>query len=150
MRAEDLELITQAARTAGERAQAARDQGLTTTAKADGTPVTNADLEVDALLKALLMAARPDYGWLSEETADDPARLARRRLFVVDPIDGTRAFIKDRPWWTVSIAVVEDGRPVAGVVHAPDVAETYQAATGGGARLNGAPIAPPDCAMPCG
>ena len=66
----------------------------------------------------MLGAARPDYGWLSEETADDPARLDRERLFVVDPIDGTRAFVKDRPWWAVSIAIVEAGRPIAGVIYA--------------------------------
>ncbi len=149
----DLELIGKAAKVAGERAQAVRHAGLSTTIKPDGTPVTNADLEVDALLKALLTSARPDYGWLSEETADDPARLGRRRLFVVDPIDGTSAYLKNRPWWSVSIAVVEAGRPTAGVVHAPDMAETYQALAGAGATRNGAPIAPSDataiegCAM---
>ncbi|MDR3512409.1 MAG: 3'(2'),5'-bisphosphate nucleotidase CysQ [Caulobacteraceae bacterium] len=137
---DDLELIRDAARAAGERALAVREAGLTTVSKSDGTPVTNADLEVDALLKDWLTRARPDYGWLSEETADDPSRLQRRRLFVVDPIDGTRAFLKGRPWWGVSIAVVEDGRPIAGVMRAPDVAETYEAVAGGGARLNGRPI----------
>jgi myo-inositol-1(or 4)-monophosphatase len=142
MNASDLALIRAAAIAAGEVAQAVRRKGLTTISKADGTPVTNADLEVDALLKDQLTRARPDYGWLSEETADDPIRLTRERLFVVDPIDGTRSYLKDRPWWAVSIAVVEAHRPVAGVVHAPDVAETYEAASGQGARLNGAPIAP--------
>jgi myo-inositol-1(or 4)-monophosphatase len=149
----DLDLIKSAARAAGELAQRLRRAGLTTVAKADGTPVTNADLEVDALLKDMLIRARPDYGWLSEETADDPARLGRRRLFVVDPIDGTRSYLKDKPWWAVSIAVVEAGRPTAGVVHAPDVEETYEAVAGGGALRNGQPIAASvtaaieDCAM---
>lgn len=142
MNAEDLALIEQAARAAGEVALAARQRGLTTVTKSDGTPVTNADMEVDALLRDALTAARPDYGWLSEETADDPARLERRRLFVVDPIDGTRSYLKDKPWWAVSIAVVEAGRPVAGVVHAPDVRETYAAIAGQGATLNGEAIAP--------
>jgi myo-inositol-1(or 4)-monophosphatase len=119
----------------------------------DNTPVTNADVAADALLHRRLQTARPDYGWLSEETADDPARLACRRLFVVDPIDGTRAFLNDKPWWSISIAVVEDQRPIAGVVFAPELDETYSAAVGGGATLNGAAIrtsgatALEDCAM---
>jgi myo-inositol-1(or 4)-monophosphatase len=73
---------------------------------------------------------------------DDPRRLAKRRLFVVDPIDGTRAFLNDKPWWAISIAVVEDARPVAGVVFAPELDETYAAVAGGGATLNGEPIRP--------
>jgi myo-inositol-1(or 4)-monophosphatase len=113
--------------------------------KTGNSPVTNADLAVDALLKAKLRAARPDYGWLSEETADDTARLSRERLFVVDPIDGTRAFLNERPWWAVSLAIVEGDRPVAGVVYAPEVGETYAAAAGQGATLNGAPIAASSC-----
>jgi myo-inositol-1(or 4)-monophosphatase len=138
---DDLELIRDAAREAGELANRLRTEGLQVEYKtADSTPITNADLAADAFLKERLLGARPDYGWLSEETADDPARLAKRRLFVVDPIDGTRAFLRDRPWWAVSIAVVEDHRPIAGVVFAPQVAETYAARAGAGATLNGAPI----------
>ncbi|MGH6998996.1 MAG: inositol monophosphatase family protein, partial [Phenylobacterium sp.] len=118
--AQDLELITQAAFEAGALALKLRSEGLETAYKEGDSPVTNADLATDALIKQMLMSARPDYGWLSEETADDPVRRSRRRLFVVDPIDGTRAFIKDRPWWAVSVAVVEDDKPIAGVVFAPD------------------------------
>jgi myo-inositol-1(or 4)-monophosphatase len=104
-------------------------------------------------LRTRLTAARPDYGWLSEETADNPARREQRRLFVVDPIDGTVAYMKGRPWWAVSIAVVEDGRPIAGVVHAPGLSETYLAEHAAGATLNGKRIEPSDvddledCAM---
>jgi myo-inositol-1(or 4)-monophosphatase len=140
--ASDLDLILKAAHEAGQLAVRLRQAGLTTETKSDDTPVSNADLAVDALLKEMLGAARPDYGWLSEETADDPARLERKRLFVVDPIDGTRAFVKNRPWWGVSIAVVENDRPLAGVIYAPDVAETYHAVVGQGAFRNGQPIAP--------
>lgn len=140
--ADDLELITQAALAAGKQAQAMREAGLTTTTKFDGTPVTDADVAVDQLLRTALCEARPDYGWLSEETADDPSRLQRRRVFVVDPIDGTRAFVRGRPWWVISIAVVEDGRPIVAAVYAPDVAETYLAVEGGGATLNGSAIHP--------
>ena len=138
--AQDLELICQAAFDAGALALKLRREGLETAYKEGDSPVTNADLATDALIKQILTSARPDYGWLSEETADNPSRRNHRRLFVVDPIDGTRAFIKDRPWWAVSIAVVEDDQPVAGVVFAPDLDETYTATAGGGAWLNGAPI----------
>jgi myo-inositol-1(or 4)-monophosphatase len=141
---DDLALILDAAHEAGALALTLRAEGLTTEFKAGDSPVTNADLACDAMLTERLRTARPDYGWLSEETADDPDRLARRRLFVVDPIDGTRAFIKARPWWAVSIAVVEDTRPVAGVVFAPQTAQTYAAAVGGGATLNGSAISASD------
>lgn len=138
----DLDLILEAAKEAGELALSARESGLKIWSKAGGSPVTDADLAVDTLLKTQLKAARPDYGWLSEETADDPARLATRRQFVVDPIDGTVAFMKSKPWFAVSIAVVENGQPIAGVVHAPALSETYAATLEGQATLNGAPIAP--------
>ncbi len=137
----DLDLIRAAALEAGALALDFLARGdIQVTAKTGGSPVSNADLAVDALLKSRLLAARPDYGWLSEETVDDHSRLSARRTFVVDPIDGTRAFIKGRPSWAVSIAVVEAGAPVAGVVHAAAMAETYEAAAGSGARLNGQAI----------
>jgi myo-inositol-1(or 4)-monophosphatase len=139
---DDLDLIVEAAKTAGDLALKRREEGLKVWTKPGDSPVTNADMEVDAFLARRLIGARPDYGWLSEETADDPVRLVKRRLFVVDPIDGTRAYAKGRPWFAVSIAVVEDGRPVAGVVHAPELEETFVASLGGGASLNGAPIRP--------
>ncbi|PVM72954.1 3'(2'),5'-bisphosphate nucleotidase CysQ [Caulobacter radicis] len=138
----DLDLILDAAREAGALALAARARGVKIWSKEGGSPVTDADLAVDALLKERLGAARPDYGWLSEETVDDPARLATARQFVVDPIDGTVAFMKDKPWFAVSVAVVENGRPIAGVVHAPALDETYAAMLGGGATLNGAALTP--------
>ena len=136
----DLDLIRAAAMDAGALALAERAKGVTVRSKPGGSPVTSADYAVDALLKDVLLTARPDYGWLSEETPDGPERLSRRRIFIVDPIDGTVAFMKDRPWWCVPIAVVEDGRVVAAVVHAPMLNETYTATAGGGAFLNGRPI----------
>lgn len=140
----DLDLILDAAREAGELALKARAGGLKIWSKDGGSPVTDADLAVDALLKDRLRTARPDYGWLSEETVDDPARLTTTRQFVVDPIDGTVAFMKNKPWFAVSVAVVENGRPIAGVVHAPALNETYSAVAGGGATLNGMAISPSD------
>jgi myo-inositol-1(or 4)-monophosphatase len=142
MSSADLELIREAALEAGELATSFLSKGkVKTWSKAGGSPVTNADLAVDRLLKRRLMQARPDYGWLSEETLDDKARLQARRVFVVDPIDGTIAFIKGRPYWAISIGVVEAGAPIAGVLHAPAVGETYEAAAGAGAWLNGQAIA---------
>jgi myo-inositol-1(or 4)-monophosphatase len=138
----DLDLIRAAALEAGRLALEARAEGLKVWSKPGGSPVTDADLAVDTLLKLRLKTARPSYGWLSEETVDDAARLELRRLFVVDPIDGTAAYVRHKPWFTVCVAVVEDGRPTAAVVHAPELGETYEAVAGGGAWLNGAPIAP--------
>lgn len=137
---QDLALLLDAALAAGALALRLRGAGLDIQYKVGDSPVTNADLACDALLTEHLRGVRPDYGWLSEETADDSDRMTRRRLFVVDPIDGTRAFLNDRPWWAVSVAVVEDDRPIAGVVFAPQTGEVFAAAVGAGATLNGQPI----------
>jgi myo-inositol-1(or 4)-monophosphatase len=134
---EDLELIRSAAREAGQMALDLRDAGLKVWSKSNASPVTDADLAVDAFLKERLLSARPDYGWLSEETADSPERLTKKRIFVVDPIDGTSAFMKNTPWWCTPIAVVEDGQPVAAAIYAPVMGEMFEATKGGGARLQG-------------
>jgi myo-inositol-1(or 4)-monophosphatase len=99
--------------------------------------VTEVDLAVDRLLKEFLTAVRPEYGWLSEETADNPVRLSKRTIFCVDPIDGTRAFIKRKPEFCTALAVVRDGAVAAGVVYNPILEELFEAAVGRGARLNG-------------
>jgi myo-inositol-1(or 4)-monophosphatase len=101
--------------------------------KAGNSPVSEADLAVDAFLKTRLLDARPDYGWLSEETADDPARLTRSRVFVVDPIDGTRAFLAGKVEWAISAAVVEAGAPVAAALLQPATDTLIVATRGGGA-----------------
>jgi myo-inositol-1(or 4)-monophosphatase len=107
-------------------------------------PVSEADIEVDAWLRDHLRGARPGYGWLSEETPDNPAERAAARVFIVDPIDGTRAYIGGEATWAHSLAVVENGRPTAAVVHLPARRKTYAAALGQGATLNGAPLAASD------
>ena len=109
--------------------------------KSPGNPVTAADLAVDAQLKGELLGARPDYGWLSEETADDPARLACRRAWVVDPIDGTRDFIRGRTGWAVSVALIEGNRAVMGVLAAPARGQVIVAVRARGATLNGLDLA---------
>ncbi len=139
-----LEEITDAARRAGEVALRDFRWGGRTSAqvyaKHGGSPVTTADLAVDRYLRERLGAAFPGDGWLSEETADDLSRLEMANLLVVDPIDGTRAFLTGDPRWAVSIAYIHDGRPIAGVIHAPALGQTYQAAIGCGARRDDAPI----------
>ncbi len=142
----DAALLAEAASEAGALALRLRREGITVKEKPDaGGPVTNADLAVDALLHERLTAARPDYGWLSEETPDlgarRAARLAARRVFIIDPIDGTRAFIDGRPEFALSLAVAEDGRVIAGVIALPALGAVYVAALGAGAMLNGAAIA---------
>ena len=140
----DLALIHAAVLAAGDLALSEREAGLKVWSKSGGSPVTSADHAVDGYLRDVLMAARPDYGWLSEETPDSTDRLSARRLFVVDPIDGTVAYMKGKPWWCIPIAVVEDGRPVAAVIHAPALNETFAATRGGGATLNGRTITASD------
>jgi myo-inositol-1(or 4)-monophosphatase len=105
--------------------------------KAPGDPVSEVDLAVDQFLRAELFALDPEAGWLSEETADDAERLMRSRVWVVDPIDGTRDFVRGRRGWAVSIALVEAGRPIIGVLDAPARGEHWQAEDGRGAQRNG-------------
>jgi myo-inositol-1(or 4)-monophosphatase len=136
----ELELISAAAREAGRIALDYRARGLTVHSKPGGSPVSDGDLAVDAFLKDVLLRARPDYGWLSEETPDNPDRLSADRVFIVDPIDGTTAYIGKEPWFVIAIAVVEEGQPIAGVIHAPVLEEHYVAIAGGGAQMNGEPI----------
>ncbi len=137
----DLHLLETSARQAGELALSFFGRDPETWFKGSNrSPVSEADLAVDKQLAANLRAARPDYGWLSEETADDKSRLGCERVFIVDPIDGTRAFLAGGDEWTVSLAVVEEGRPIAGVVFCPRREEMFSASAGGGAWLNGGRI----------
>lgn len=133
----DLALITEAAEEAGRIALSFFRKDPDVWMKGGTSPVSEADIAVDTFLRETLTAARPDYGWLSEETADTLERLSAHRTFVVDPIDGTRAFVDGRDVWCVSIAVVEDGRPLSGVLDCPARSEVYAAALGAGARKNG-------------
>jgi myo-inositol-1(or 4)-monophosphatase len=128
------------ARQAGDVAMSFFQPGGRTTAavsyKGGGSPVTDADFAVDRFLFENLMKLSPSAGWLSEETVDNVERLEKSSLFIVDPIDGTIAFARGDDRWAVSIALIEKGRPIAGVVHAPALGQTFVAAAGKGARLN--------------
>ncbi len=138
---EDLALLIEAARGAGRIAARFFRDDPETWDKPDGAgPVTEADLAVDAMLRDRLCDARPDYGWLSEETPDNPERLAASRVFIIDPIDGTKAFIEGSSAFSHSLAVAEDGVVVAAVVYLPIRGKLYAAARGHGATLNDAAI----------
>lgn len=136
-----LDLLISAAQEAGDEALRHFRNAPAQWDKPGGAgPVTEADLSVNRLLEARLMGAEPGYGWLSEESENDPARLKRSRVFVVDPIDGTRTFIEGGSSWSHSLALVEDGRTIAAVVYLPVPGKLYAAEAGKGATLNGQPI----------
>lgn len=129
----DLELARAAIAAAGEAVMRWFGSALEVTHKAPDQPLTEADLEADRILRERLLAETPDYGWLSEESADRPDRLERERVWIVDPIDGTRSFIRRRPEFAISVGLVERGRAVLGVVSNPASCELYWAVLGRGA-----------------
>jgi myo-inositol-1(or 4)-monophosphatase len=137
---EDYELLKQAARDAGALALSYFRQQISVNRKPDGSEVSEADLAVDTALKLDLANKRPGYGWLSEESIDDGERLKYRRVWIVDPIDGTNAFLRHVPEWTISAALVEDGVPVLGVVFNPATKQFFSAMRGKDAFLNDKPI----------
>lgn len=104
--------------------------------KGRNNPVTSADLEADRLIAGILRDAFPDYGWLSEETEDDKARLTRSRVWIVDPLDGTKEFISGVPEFSIAIALAEEGEPVLGVTYNPVRREMFSSARGMGCYLN--------------
>lgn len=125
-------------------AERMRQRGFRRWQKPDGHgALTEIDLAVDALLRGRLCAARPDFGWLSEETPDTPERLSRSSVFVVDPIDGTAFLARNEPSFAVAAAVVTNGTPVAAAVALPALGEMYTAESGRGAYRNGRRLLPP-------
>ena len=141
MPATDLDLLIETAKASGDIARGFVDADPQVWDKGGGAgPVTEADLAVNELMSQRLQGARPDYGWLSEETEDDTSRVNTKRQFVVDPIDGTRAFIEGSRDWAHALAVLEDGQVTAAVVFLPMRDLMYTAAKGAGAFLNGEPI----------
>jgi len=139
-RDDDFDILSRAVREAGTLAASYFKTSPKAFTKADGSQVSEADLAVDAALKLDLTTRRKDYGWLSEESPDDRSRLKYSRVWMIDPIDGTGAFLREVPEWTVSAALVEDGVPVLGVVYNPVRDEFFHAIRGAGAFLNDEPI----------
>jgi myo-inositol-1(or 4)-monophosphatase len=133
----DLPLLESAVREAGSMALALLKQGITVWNKPDGSVLTDGDLVIDEFLKSTLTKARPGYGWLSEESPDDPARLAAQRIWIVDPIDGTRSYSKGGSSWNIGASLVENGRPLLSCVYHPQLGRFYSAASGQGTTLNG-------------
>lgn len=137
----DLALLLRCATAAGDIAKGHFQQNPDTWDKADGAgPVTEADLAVNAMLERELRRARPDYGWLSEESDDNSDRQSYETVFIIDPIDGTRAFIEGSRDWGHSLAIAHNGIVTAAVVAMPVRDQTFGAAAGQGATLNGSPI----------
>jgi myo-inositol-1(or 4)-monophosphatase len=132
--------LVAAVREAGQLALAKFRAPLKSWNKDNYSPVSEADIAVNEFLQERLRDPSGQIGWLSEETEDDPERLRARRLWIIDPIDGTRAYIGGLPDWSIATALVEDGRPVVAVLFAPVEDEMFVAAAGQGATLNDAPI----------
>ncbi len=123
-------------REAGALARAAFGKPIRTWAKEHNSPVSEVDIAVNDLLRERLSMLAPDAGWLSEETEDEPTRLKAARVWIVDPIDGTRSFIAGRPDWTISVALVEARRPIVAALYAPVSEEFFRAVAGAGATRN--------------
>jgi myo-inositol-1(or 4)-monophosphatase len=134
---QDLDLLEGIVREAGALALSYFGREIVSKVKPDGTRVSEADFAVDVMLRETLTSSRPHYGWLSEETADDPARLSRSHVWIVDPIDGTSAFLAGTPLWTIAAALVVGHQPVLGVVYNPVNSEMFVARLGHGAFMNG-------------
>ena len=132
--------LTGAVRAAGHVAMSFFQDEPKAWEKSPGQWVSDADHAANDFLKHALCGRFPEYGWLSEESEDDPSRLAAERVWVVDPIDGTNAFLAGRPEFTISAALVANGITVAAALFNPATDEMFEALAGGGARLNGEPI----------
>ena len=133
--------VEAAVREAGALARGTFQTALKSWSKQGGSPVSEADIAVDNFLRERLIQLAPDCGWLSEETEDDRARMHAPRLWVVDPIDGTRAYLAGRHDWSISVALVENGRPVIAAIFAPMQDALYAASPGAGTTLNGTAVA---------
>jgi myo-inositol-1(or 4)-monophosphatase len=136
----ELAIAVEAARAAGKIVRAWYEGDFTVRQKATDSPVTEADLEANHCIREIISENFPDDGWLSEETRDSAERLSKARVWVVDPLDGTKEFINHIPEFCVCIALVDDGVSVLGVSYNPAREEMFTAAQGVGATLNGAPV----------
>ena len=138
--ASDLDLIAECAREAGAMTRAHFGRAVKTWSKGAAGPVTEVDYAVDQFLREKLSAARPDYGWLSEESVDTDARLFKTHVWIVDPIDGTEAFLRGIAQYTISIGLSVEGRAALGAVYNPMTDELFLGGEGAPATLNGRPV----------
>ncbi len=136
----ELAVAVDAARAAGAIVQAWYEGDFTVRQKATDSPVTEADVEANQCIRAIISRNFPDDGWLSEETRDSAERLSKARVWVVDPLDGTKEFIRHIPEFCVCVALVDDGVPVVGVSYNPARDELFAANRGSGTRLNDTPV----------
>lgn len=137
---QEITVLVETIRAAGTEALRFAAKGFETTRKPDRSPVTSADLAVNRLLHTRLMDAFPQDGWLSEESPDDARRLQKTRVWVVDPIDGTKAFINGKPEFCISVALIEQGHPVVAAIYNPSTDELVSAVRGEGLLLNHKPV----------
>lgn len=145
--AADREVMREAVREAGAAVKALFGRPVESWTKADYSPISEADLASNRILKAHLIDRHGGgYGWLSEESAEEHGRLSAPRTWVVDPIDGTRAFLKGKPHFTICASLIEDGRALVSMVFNPATREFFEASAGEGALLNGKPIRASGCA----
>jgi myo-inositol-1(or 4)-monophosphatase len=138
--ARDIALLIDTVREAGALARSMFRTELKNWTKGASSPVSEADIAANDLIESRLRSATPDYGWLSEESVDDEARLGKRLVWIVDPIDGTRSYLAGREDWCVSVALVEGASPVLAAVFAPVTEEFFFASRGGGAVRNDRPV----------
>ncbi|MDH3505285.1 MAG: inositol monophosphatase [Nitrospirota bacterium] len=137
---QELSIIRQALLLASDRLHRIMYEGLAVQIKPDGSPVTNADLEVNRIVQEALFAAFPNDGWLSEESPDDAIRLQKNRVWILDPIDGTKPFIKSLPQFAISLALIDHGQVSIGIIFNPATREYFCAVRGEPATVNGRPI----------
>jgi myo-inositol-1(or 4)-monophosphatase len=138
----ELTQLVHTIRLAGARARELAARGFEVHTKKDRSPVTTADLEVNRILQEMQRGHFPEDGWLSEESPDDPARLERTRVWVIDPIDGTKAYVNRLPEYCISVALVEQGRPMLAAIYNPSTDELFTAVRGQGLYLNGEAVPP--------
>lgn len=143
---DDAAVLCSSLREAGALGLDLMQKGVRNWNKADGSVVTEADIAINDLLQQRLHVSRPHYGWLSEESPDDLRRLQCDKLWIVDPIDGTRSFVNKHDGWCVGAALVQNGRPIISALYRPMIDEFYFAARGFGAWRNAQRMAPRDAA----
>ena len=132
----ELNCVKTAVRKAGKVILRVAKGDIETQRKADQSPLTVADLQANEILHNALMGDFPDYGWLSEETRDEPVRLEKQRVWIVDPLDGTREFTMSIPEYATSVALVDNGQPILAVIYNPCTDELFEAVAGHGTKLN--------------